>query len=49
MGEFDYVVVNWAGRLEETAAAIAGIIDCEKRRVSHLRPPGKQRAAASEA
>lgn len=33
MGEFDYVVVNRAGRLEETAAAISGIIDAEKRRV----------------
>ena len=30
--EFDYVVVNWAGRVEEAAAAIAGIIDAEKRR-----------------
>ncbi|GBF92997.1 guanylate kinase [Raphidocelis subcapitata] len=47
MGEFDYVVVNWAGRLEETAAAIAGIIDCEKRRASHLRLPGKQAPAAA--
>lgn len=33
MGEFDYVVVNRAGRLEETAAAISGIIDAEMRRV----------------
>lgn len=33
MPEFDYVVVNWAGRVEEAAAAIAAIIDTEKRRV----------------
>jgi hypothetical protein len=31
--EFDYVVVNRAGQVQEAAAAIAGIIDAEKRRV----------------
>jgi guanylate kinase len=30
--EFDYVVVNRAGALEQTAAQIAGIIDAEKAR-----------------
>ncbi|KAI8468682.1 MAG: P-loop containing nucleoside triphosphate hydrolase protein [Monoraphidium minutum] len=33
MGEFDYVVVNRAGCIEDAAGAIAGIIDAEKRRV----------------
>jgi hypothetical protein len=41
MREFDYVVVNWAGRLQDTAAAIAGIIDAEKRRVADLPARGQ--------
>ncbi|KIY98388.1 hypothetical protein MNEG_9573 [Monoraphidium neglectum] len=38
--EFDYVVVNRAGQVQEAAAAIAGIIDAEKRRV-HPRGRGR--------
>jgi hypothetical protein len=40
MGEFDYAVVNWAGRLEDAAAAIAGIIDAEKHKVA-VTPPSR--------
>jgi hypothetical protein len=34
MGSFDYVVVNRAGGLAEAAAAIAAIIEAEKRRTA---------------
>jgi hypothetical protein len=45
MREFDYVVVNWAGRLEDAAVAIAGIIDSEKHKVDHLTRGGGEAVA----